>query len=111
MTVFRLDAHSVALAIGVGFFCVQAVANPLAPSAKSEMDRAVSAAVREDYLTALGIFQVQAAQGEAVAQYNLGLMYLNGLGVPLNPVQARYWLGQSAEQGYSKAKDALARIQ
>jgi TPR repeat protein len=106
----RLGAHPVALAIGMGFFCVQTAANPLGPSAKSEMDRAVTAAVREDYLTALGVFQVQAAQGEAVAQYNLGLLYLNGLGVPMNPVQARYWLKQSAEQGYAKAKGLLEKL-
>jgi TPR repeat protein len=110
MRILRLGAHPVALVIWMGFFCVQAVANPMALSAKSEMDRAVSAAVREDYLTALGIFQVQAAQGEAVAQYNLGLLYLNGLGVPFNPVQARYWLGQSAAQGYVKAKGLLEKL-
>jgi TPR repeat protein len=106
-----LKTHSIAVAIGVGFFCLQVSANPLRVSDPISMDRGVQAAVRADYLTALGIFQVQAAQGEAVAQYNLGLMYLNGLGVPLNLVQARYWLKQSAEQGYSKAKDVLARIQ
>lgn len=105
MTVSRLEAHPIALAIWVGFFCLQAAAEP------TPIDRGVQAAVQADYITALGIFQVQAAQGEPVAQYNLGLMYLNGLGVPVSDVQARYWLSQSAGQGYAQAKVALARIQ
>jgi len=75
-----------------------------------DLDPGVKAAVRADYLTALGIFQIHAAQGEAAAQYNLGMLYLHGLGVPADGAQAQYWLKQSASQGYPKAKLALERL-
>lgn len=102
--------HPVTLVIGVGFFCCEALSSPPETSETTLMDRAVSAAKREDYLTALGVFQVHAAQGDVVAQYNLGLMYLNGLGVPADANQARYWVGQSAVQGYPKAKVLLEKL-
>ena len=41
---------------------------------------------------ALGDLMQRAEQGDADAQYNLGLMYNNGLGVPQNLVQAHKWL-------------------
>lgn len=104
----RLDTHPVALAIWMGFFCVQAVAQ--SALVQPPLDRGVQAAVRADYLTALGIFQIHAAQGEASAQYNLGLLYLHGLGVPANALQAEYWFRQSAVQGYPQAKVALERM-
>ena len=40
-----------------------------------------------------------AAQGHAKAQYNLGLMYWQGQGVPRNFVQAHMWWTLSASQG------------
>lgn len=61
-------------------------------------------------MQALRHFQVLAAQGHDAAQYNLGLMYLNGIGVPVDVGQARYWLGQSAGQGYVKAQVALVTL-
>ena len=82
----------------------------LQPAAVS-FQAGLNAAQTGDALQALRNFQVLAAQGHGAAQYNLGLMYLNGFGVPVNLGQARYWLSQSAGQGYAQAKVALARIQ
>ncbi|WP_158270113.1 MULTISPECIES: tetratricopeptide repeat protein [unclassified Limnohabitans] len=70
----------------------------------------MQAAQSGDALQALRHFQVLAAQGHDAAQYNLGLMYLNGLGVPVSAVQARYWLGQAAGQGYVKAQVVLEKL-
>ena len=70
----------------------------------------LQAAQSGDAMQALRHFQVLAAQGHDAAQYNLGLMYLNGLGVPVSAVQARYWLGKSAGQGYVKAKSLLEKM-
>ena len=36
-------------------------------------------------------YQKAANQGHAVAQYNLGVMYYNGLGVPQDDQQAKAW--------------------
>ncbi|OYU32232.1 MAG: hypothetical protein CFE39_04265 [Comamonadaceae bacterium PBBC2] len=80
------------------------------PPAAVSFEDGLKAAKSGDALVALRHFQVLAAQGHDAAQYNLGLMYLNGLGVPVDANQARYWLGQSAEQGYAKALGALENL-
>ena len=49
----------------------------------------------------------KAEQGDADAQFNLGLMYGNGKGVPQDYKQAAYWLKKSAEQGDATAQGNL----
>lgn len=46
----------------------------------------------------------KAEAGDAVAQYNLGVMYLKGDGVPKDAVQAVSWSRKAAEQGHAGAK-------
>ena len=43
--------------------------------------------------------QAKAAQGDADAQYNLGILYANGTGVPQNDAEAARWYRLAAEQG------------
>ena len=53
-----------------------------------------------------------AEQGDANAQYNLGVFYDNGLGVPQDKVSAYTWLSLSAAQGRDGAaafRDLIAR--
>lgn len=49
-----------------------------------------------------------AAQGNAQAQYRLGVLHANGDGVPLNYVKAAQWLNAAAEQGLAEAQRLLA---
>ena len=49
-----------------------------------------------------------AEQGYVDAQYNLGVMYGNGQGVPQDHKQAVKWYRKAAEQGYVKAQYNLA---
>ena len=44
-----------------------------------------------------------AEQGDASAQYNLGVMYSFGRGVPENYAEAVRWWRLAAEQGYAEA--------
>ncbi len=46
-----------------------------------DLDKGVRAVESGDYGTALREFRLLAEQGNATAQYNLGLMYKNGKGV------------------------------
>ena len=48
--------------------------------------------------------RVLAEQGDAVAQFNLGLIYLDGLGVTPDYIEARRWWRASAEQGSADAQ-------
>lgn len=61
-----------------------------------------------DYVTAANQWQPLAAKGDAVAQFNLALMYHRGLGVQLDERVAVSWYHKSAENGYSKAQEFLA---
>ena len=47
---------------------------------------------------------LQAEQGHANAQFNLGLMYSNGEGVPEDDAEAVKWYRKAAEQGYANAQ-------
>ena len=51
-----------------------------------------------------------ADQGDAAAQYNLGLMYTKGEGVPKDEAEAVKWYRLAAEQGYAKAQGALGAM-
>ena len=48
--------------------------------------------------------RVLAEQGDAISQYNLGLMYDRGVGVPEDDVEAVRWHRLAAEQGYASAQ-------
>jgi len=49
-----------------------------------------------------------AETGQAKAQYNLGLMYANGVGVEQDVERALHWYHKAANQGYSPAQYILA---
>ena len=48
-----------------------------------------------------------AKQGIAEAQYNLGLMYSRGEGVPRDDKEAMRWYRLSAEQGFAESQTNL----
>ncbi len=51
-----------------------------------------------------------AAEGYASEQYNLGVMYKNGFGVPKDEAKARAWFEKAAAQGDVQAKSALKKL-
>ena len=64
----------------------------------------------EHYAAAAQTFSVLAETGHAEAQFRLGVMYLNGLGVTKDPQQAIYWLEKAALQGSVGGQYTLARF-
>jgi uncharacterized protein len=78
-----------------------------APVAAGQFEDAVDALRRGDYLTALRLTRPLANDGDAVAQYNLGLMYATGKGVSQDYVMAAIWFRKAAEQGYAPAQSNL----
>ena len=48
-----------------------------------------------------------AEQGLADAQYNLGVTYIIGKGVPQDYAEAVYWFRQAVEQGHAAAQYSL----
>ena len=49
----------------------------------------------------------RAEQGNADAQYQLGLCYEKGQGVKQSPKKAQEWYGKAAANGSSKAKQKI----
>jgi TPR repeat protein len=72
--------------------------------AACEDRRADKAYLRGDYDKAVVDIQFLAHGGEARAQYDLGLMYDKGQGVPQSDAKAMQWYGLAAEQGEPRAQ-------
>ena len=72
-----------------------------------EIDKGYEAYNDGDYATALNEWKPIAEQGYAFAQYNLGIMYEYGNGVPKDYAEAVKWYRLSAEQGYAIGQYSL----
>ena len=67
-------------------------------------DEAEAAYQRGDYATAIGEFFSPTKEGIADAQYNRGVNYERGRGVPQDDAEAVKWYRKAAEQGHAKAQ-------
>ncbi len=67
----------------------------------------LEAAESGDYTTSLKAWKLLAVQGDADAQFNLGVLYMQGLGVTPNYRVANKWFKLAAEQGDAKAQVGL----
>jgi TPR repeat protein len=77
----------------------------------ADFEAGMAAYHRGDYATALREWQRLAEQWQAEeAQFNVGLLYENGQGVPQDYVQARQWYAKAAAQGYAGAQSNLGRL-
>ena len=91
------------IALALSFMCL------LVP-AWANFQAGMDANNRGDYATALREWRPLAEQGDALAQYNLGVLYRKGRGVPQDDVQARQWYEKSALQGQAKAQFNLGTL-
>lgn len=88
--------------------CLLALAAPLA--AAGDFEAGVAAARSGDYQRALREWKPLAEAGKRDAQFNLGLLYENGLGVPKDPATAATWYKRAAEQDDREAQAYLAEM-
>ncbi len=63
-----------------------------------------------DYVTAVREFRIAAEQGNAYAQYILGVMYDRGQGVPQDYTEAVKWYRKAAEQRDANAQNNLGAM-
>ena len=66
---------------------------------------------KERFDDAAEMYKRAAAKGYAWGQYNLGICYANGSGVPKNKQQAKIWLQRAADQGINEANKALKDLE
>lgn len=76
--------------------------------AEGEWDQAKTAHERGDYAAEVAIVRPMAEKGYAFAQFNLGVLYDRGHGVPQDNALAMQWYQKAAEQGLSQAQVNLA---
>ncbi|MEN8165861.1 MAG: sel1 repeat family protein [Pseudomonadota bacterium] len=71
------------------------------------LKQAREAFFEEKYVQVFEMLFPLATNGNAQAQYTLGYLYANGLGVEKNDQQAMNWIQRAAAQGHKKALKAL----
>jgi TPR repeat protein len=84
-----------------------AVQTPAPEPAQSSMQAAKDAYQRKDYKLAVEWFRKAAEQGDAKAQYNLGIAYDKGQGVAQDYAKAAQWYRKAADQGLTQAQNNL----
>ena len=95
-------------ALGVAFVLILLL--PPAAPGWGQAGEGYDAFDRGDYRTAHRVWQRLAEQGDAGAQYNLGLLYHNGLGVERHRVTAAKWYVRAAEGGNADAQKAVGDL-
>lgn len=90
--------------------CFVALFTVAAILAAADFNTGLTAYNKGDYTTAAREWRPLAEKGVAAAQFNLGLMYYDGHGVPLDFVQAAEWFTKAAEQDYGKAQYDLGAM-
>ncbi len=66
--------------------------------------------VRQDYVEAAKWYRKAAAQGNIIAQYNLGVMYLKGQGVRQSKIVAKEWFKKACANGDKQSCDAYQKL-
>ena len=81
-----------------------------ADTPEQQFQQGLEATKRGDYQTAFKLWLPLAEQGDAQAQFNLGLMYDKGQGVKQDDVEAVKWYRKAAEQGLAQAQLNLGNM-
>ncbi|NOX75336.1 MAG: sel1 repeat family protein [Gammaproteobacteria bacterium] len=80
----------------------------LLPAQAHDYNDGLRAAEVGDYATAVNKWRPLAQRGDALAQFNLALMYHSGSGVAADESRAVSLYQQSAANGYDKAQEFLS---
>jgi uncharacterized protein len=72
-------------------------------SSSQSLDAAIMAYQRQQYASALKLFEAAARKGNPEAQHTLGFMYRDGMGTRRDNAKAMAWYRKAAEQGYAPA--------
>jgi len=100
---------ALAASVGAAALCMSAFATPKATAA--DFFEAYERFQRGEYREARAIWSKLAYAGDVDAQFNLGTLYENGLGVEADAEQAARWYRAAAARRVDLARLALARLQ
>ena len=100
----------------IGFLCCgllgagTVTAAPTATKNAAQLEAARSALRTHQPAQAAGVLRSAADEGDPEAQYLLGLLYLNGVGVAIDAQAAERWLRSAAQQNHAAAAFVLAAV-
>jgi hypothetical protein len=80
------------------------------PVVAGDYEDGLAAFTAGDYQKAVGLFEPLAKQGDARAQYGLGVMYHEGNGVSVDNAEAVHWYTKAAKQGHATAQYNLGHM-
>ena len=96
--------------IATVLFSIAICAGTIGVSVAGDLQKGFEAANKDDFATALREWKPLAEQGNAIAQFNLGVMYAYGDGVTQDAREAVRWFRLAAEQGFADAQVRLGRM-
>ena len=82
-----------------------------ADTPEQQFKQGLESAKKGDYQTAFKLWLPLAEQGNANAQFYLGVNYYKGQGVKRNLSEAKEWFRKACENGYQKACDVLRELE
>ena len=82
----------------------------VAPARAAATDQALAFLDAGDVAAAVRLLEPVARAGDASAEYLLGKVHLDGLGVPQDFAAAAQWIAKAAEHGDARAQNALGRL-
>ncbi len=77
---------------------------------QDQFQKGINAFAKGDYQTAANIWLVEAYEGSLDAQFNLGVLYLEGKGVAQKREDALFWFTQAAKGGHVEAQYNLGHL-
>ena len=86
------------------FLLALAACIALAIPAMADFASGLAAYQKGDYATAAKDWEAEGNAGNPEAQFNLGLLYLDGKGVAQDYAEAAVWFRRAADQGYARAQ-------
>ncbi len=103
----RLSKPERSSRLAAGLVVALSLLLPTIGPAWAGFDDGMAAVKRGDYQAAHEIWLPFAERGDMRAQYNLGVLYDRGLGVPQNFAEAAKWYLAAAEKGHTDAEANL----
>jgi len=94
----------------ITFFCLALLVGTPAAVNADQLKEGTAAFKAGNYQKALELFKPLAEQGDVNAQYNLGLMYMAGQGVPEDHVLAHKWFNLSASRSKGTDHEEAVRL-
>ncbi len=106
----RLVVLALTMTAGLAVLYPAAAQDATQGSQNSEYVEGVKAFAQGNFEQAADLWLADASRGAPDAQFNVGVLYLEGKGLPLDQDQAIFWFTKAAKQGHPEAQYNLGHL-